>query len=121
MAFAGRTPTVAESRWMSRVQACGCIVCRLYMGVETPAEIHHLYGKTAEDCHFWILPLCYWHHRSGRYDDMVVSRHPNKAAFEDCYGSELYLVTKVIEFIDFEIPECLCLIDTTSFAWRLPN
>lgn len=84
---------------MARVRDLGCIVCRLFHGEETPAEIHHPYGKTAEGVHFKVLPLCYWHHRSGLCDDTVVSRHPHKAHFEDVYGTEEVLLQKTDELL----------------------
>jgi len=96
----GRTPTAEERRWMSRIQEFGCCVCRKVFGVLTPAEIHHIDGKTKVDAHLKSIPLCYHHHRSGVDSEQVTSRHPFKGRFEDRYGSQLELLEWVRERIN---------------------
>ena len=36
----------------------------------------------------FVLPLCYWHHRSGRDDEEITSRDHNQRRFEARYGTE---------------------------------
>ena len=70
----------------------GCVVCRLEFQIVSPAEIHHLEGKTKEGAHLRSIPLCPHHHRLGLRNDQVVSRHPHKQEFERRYGTEEYLL-----------------------------
>jgi len=91
----GRTPTADEARWMNDVQSLGCIICRKEGKGETPAEIHHLDGKTKEGAHFHVIPLCYFHHREGSSNPQFISRHPFKRRFEERYGTELDLMFEV--------------------------
>lgn len=91
----GRTPTAEEKRWMDDVQSLGCIVCRKEGKGQTPAEIHHIDGKTKVGAHFHIIPLCYFHHREGSATSLYISRHPYKRRFEERYGSELDLMFEV--------------------------
>jgi hypothetical protein len=79
---------------MDDIVQLGCIAC-IVMGVEeTPAEVHHVYGKTAPDAHFWTIPLCPSHHRYG-LNGAVASRHPHKKRFEELYGTEIELRERV--------------------------
>jgi len=76
---------------MERVSALGCIVCRLYLDVFSPAELHHpLSGGRRINDGFYI-PICYIHHRSGKNDKEAVSRHPHRKGFTTRYGTEKYL------------------------------
>lgn len=85
---------------MSRVRALGCVVCKQFHDEETPAEIHHVDGKTKEGAHFMVLPLCYIHHRAGISVPAAVSRHPYKADFEARYGTEEELLELVARMLD---------------------
>tara|TARA_Y100000289_G_C3831139_1_gene103651 strand:- start:65 stop:364 length:300 start_codon:yes stop_codon:yes gene_type:complete len=96
----GRTPTADEKRWMDAISQLGCIVCKRTMAVYTPAEIHHLEGKTSEGCHFKTIPLCYEHHRSGKDNILVTARHPHKFRFERRYGLERHLLEYCQELIN---------------------
>jgi len=95
----GRTPTAQEKQWMDDVQSLGCIVCRRHGRTETPAEIHHIDGKTKQGAHFHILPLCYFHHRQGSDSELFTSRHPYKRRFEERYGPEMELLFIVEEMV----------------------
>ena len=84
----GQYTSKEEKKDMDRKARWGCVVCRkIDMSVITPAEIHHIDGKTkkaSEDypgCHMLTIPLCYEHHREGSNNEMYVSRHPFKAEF----------------------------------------
>ncbi len=97
----GRKPTKSEADYMDKVSELGCIVCRMQGRYRVPAEIHHVEGKTKPDAHFKIIPLCFVHHRAGRYDEPV-SRHPYKKRFIDAYGSEESLMQKVKTLIEHQ-------------------
>ena len=84
----GRTPTVEEKRWLDSICLLGCIDCQREMGIYSPAEPHHIDGKTKPGAHLNTIPLCPAHHRFGLNDAMGVSRHPHKAEFECMYGTE---------------------------------
>ena len=101
----GRQPNKQEKLWMDSISQVGCIVCKLLYDAYTPAEIHHIDGKTkkaSEDypgCHMLTIPLCYEHHREGSNNEMYVSRHPFKAEFVKRYGTEMYLLEKTKELL----------------------
>lgn len=99
----GRKPTKEEKEYMDRVVALGCCVCRLFHGVESPCEIHHIDGKTKEGAHFMTIGLCYNHHRSKKRIFECVSRHPWKNAFELRYGTEERLLIKTLGILNIEV------------------
>ena len=100
----GRKPTKAEQYHMDKVRSLGCIVCRKE-GISINAEIHHVYGKTRQakgdfrGAHFYVLPLCFNHHRAGRHEPPI-SRHPYKARFIKAYGSEQELLQEVEKLLE---------------------
>jgi hypothetical protein len=94
MSIKGRKPTKKEAEHMDKVSQLGCIVCRNTNGCITPAEIHHIEGKTKVDSHFKVLPLCFDHHRKGNRF-RPISRHPYKRRFEEAYGKEEKLLEQV--------------------------
>jgi hypothetical protein len=96
----GRTPTREESEYMGKVANVGCIICRLYLDLESPAEIHHTEGKTKVGCHFLILPLCERHHRTP--GPGYVSRADGKKAFEAAYMSEPDLIIVVRKAVELQ-------------------
>ena len=91
------TPTREEKDWMDQIQQMGCIVCFQQWEVVTPAEIHHIAGKTNKNSHLLTIPLCYNHHRAGEDNEIFTSRHPFKARFEERYGYENHLYHAVYE------------------------
>ena len=97
----GRQPTQKEQKHMNCVADLGCIVCYNNGFPNTPAEIHHVYGRTKPNCHMEVLPLCYEHHRKGGLNglssptDLPISRHPYKRRFEEAYGTEEQLLSQV--------------------------
>lgn len=88
----GRSITKAEERRFRLIQDNGCIVCLEFMGVFTPAEIHHIEGKTKPGAHKKTLGLCYFHHRAGNDCTEYTSRHPHKKRFEERYATEAELL-----------------------------
>ena len=103
MVGAVQAPTAAERAHMDRVQALGCIACRME-GWTAPAEIHHVTDGQRRIGHRAVLPLCAWHHR-GQTESGVrpgvaeqlfgPSYARNPSAFEDRYGTQATLLTKV--------------------------
>ncbi len=84
---------------MDSISTLGCIVCRVHYDCESPAEIHHIDGKTKAGAHMNTIPLCYRHHREGVNNDMYVSRHPYKTEFVKRYGTEEELLQKVKDLL----------------------
>lgn len=84
-------PTAAESSYIARVVAAGCIVCRNLGYRETPAEAHHIgngtMGKRASN--YDVIALCPAHHRYGGHG---VAAHAGRKAFEARYGTERELL-----------------------------
>jgi hypothetical protein len=96
----GRNPTADEKRHMAKVAALGCIVCWNENGVNTPAAIHHIDGKTKKGSHFKVLPLCFEHHQGGCGEGRFISRHPWKKRFEKAYGTEQELLEQVNRLVE---------------------
>lgn len=84
---------------MDSISTLGCIVCRVHYDCESPAEVHHIDGKTKAGAHMNTIPLCYRHHREGVNNDMYVSRHPYKTEFVKRYGTEEELLQKVKDLL----------------------
>lgn len=86
---------MTNQEYLNKVANLGCIVCRLYYNLDTPAEIHHIrtgqgIGRRASDEE--AIPLCPKHHRNGGYG---VAYHAGKKGFEEKYGLELELLEEV--------------------------
>lgn len=94
MPLKGRAPNGPEKAWMNAIVQVGCIVCRLYKNCETPAEVHHLCGKTEKGCHFKTIPLCVWHHRhpDNHKPPRWLAYHGNKKSFIERYGDGEFLI-----------------------------
>lgn len=98
----GRKPTADEQAYMTAVASIGCIICLLYLQVESPAEIHHVEGRTKPGCHFLILPLCKPHHRDEGPSKGFVSRADGKKAFEEAYMLEHDLIIVVRQAVELQ-------------------
>lgn len=85
---------------MNAVAEAGCIICKLFHGVYSPAAIHHVDGKTKPGAHFKTLGLCGLHHQGGNDCQEYTSRHPYKARFEARYGSEAELMEKTKRLLE---------------------
>lgn len=88
----GRGANAADKQWMDRITQLGCCVCHRQFNVFTPAEVHHIDGKTKEGAHLKSIPLCYKHHRGGEDNASYTSRHPFKKRFEERYGTQYELL-----------------------------
>ena len=85
----------AEKVHLEKVSQGGCVVCRLFLGIDSGAcEIHHVReGKgTTRASHFEVLGLCTPHHRTGGYG---VAIHAGREEFVRRYGSEGELMQAV--------------------------
>jgi hypothetical protein len=89
-----RAVTAAEAAYWDRLaNEVGCIACRV-AGLPTSnyVSIHHIDGRTKPGCHMNVLPLCAGHHQQGTGEDKsLVAVHPDKARFEDLYGTQAEL------------------------------
>ena len=50
------TPNREEKIWMDQITQIGCIVCLKLWDLQTPAEVHHIQGKTRPGSHLMPLP-----------------------------------------------------------------
>jgi hypothetical protein len=90
---------VAEAKFQDQVRQLGCIICRLFHGVFSYCEIHHMLSGGRRMGEMFVLGLCPTHHRSGRNDEEVVSRDQNRRRFEKRYGSEESLLARTRELV----------------------
>ena len=92
MSLLGRKPTVLEQDWLNHSFQIPCLACRLFHNVEdSPAEYHHINGKTKPGAHFAGFSLCSKHHRISDtiHPKRWVSRHGDgKRIFQDRYMPE---------------------------------
>lgn len=96
------TPAERKERFdaLSRI---GCIVCRVFHGVHTAPQIHHLtglryraMGKKADDSH--SIPLCVYHHTGGNPD--ILSVHGNPKLFRQYYADQTELLDMTNKMIE---------------------
>jgi hypothetical protein len=53
-----------EKIWLNLIAQLPCIVCDFYYcETDSPAETHHLEGKTKPKAHLKTIRLCHKHHR----------------------------------------------------------
>lgn len=79
---------------MSAVVELGCIACFVIGKPGTPCEVHHMLEGGRRKGHMWTIGLCPAHHRGGRNDAEIASRHPHHREFERRYGTEQELLEK---------------------------
>ena len=53
--------SAAGSRYMAKVAATGCVVCRR-MGFDSPAQVHHVAEGSSQRSDFATVALCHEHH-----------------------------------------------------------
>jgi hypothetical protein len=84
---AKKAPTKAESAYMGKVAALGCII------EGNPAQVHHIregQGLSQRASHYLVIPLCPECHMG------ALSIHKTKRQFENIHGSELDLLAETI-------------------------
>lgn len=60
------TRALPSKRWMQRVAALGCVVCRRLGRGLVPAQLHHIAEGSSERSDFGVAPLCPEHHDPDR-------------------------------------------------------
>jgi len=55
--------TNAEKHHQDIVRRLGCVICREFLGVITPASIHHIAEGSGLRSEYMVAPLCYWCHQ----------------------------------------------------------
>lgn len=96
----GAAPTVAELALHHDMAGLGCIACRIDGRINPWVSIHHIDGRTRHDAHKKALPLCAQHHQQDDTDPLGrIAVHPNKARFEERYGSQESLLGKVMAML----------------------
>lgn len=114
-------PTKVERAWMDEITRLGCIVCLLQRYGFVPPAVHHLLDEGGRRIgHLFSIPLCQpGHHKDAPKSSGEISRHPNKARFEERYGTEESLLEKTREMIGWKA-KSFCLFGF-SHQRRLPE
>jgi len=81
----------ADKERYEKIAEIGCIVCKLFEGTWSPAEIHHPNGRT-KNGNQETYGLCFYHHREGSNCAEYTSRHPWLTEFEARYKTEEELI-----------------------------
>lgn len=55
----------AEKHHHEIVRSLGCVICREFLNVETPASIHHIAEGSGVRSEYMVAPLCPSHHKNG--------------------------------------------------------
>lgn len=95
--------TKAEKEWMDCIVQIGCLVCLLFENApETPGCPHHLLTDGGRRRgHLDTICLCDpGHHQNAPAGTGKISRHPNKARFEQAYGTEEELLVKSRKLVE---------------------
>lgn len=88
-------PTKDEAAWMDAIVRYGCIACRIDGVRPRRTAVHHLLRGGVRMGHKHTIGLCDPGHHQGGKPLGMVSRHPDKAAFEKKYGTETQLLKKL--------------------------
>lgn len=98
-----RAVTKEEKAMWSRLAALGCIAC-MHEGVFEPdVSIHHVDGRTKEDCHKLVLALCASHHQEGTgKNPHYVAVHPWKTRFEVRFGTQQELMAECAALLNLK-------------------
>lgn len=93
--MARKTKTKLEKLHMSKVASLGCIICG-----NPQVHLHHIryagLGMGKKSSHYSVIPLCQPHHQGN------FSIHNNPKEFTEKYGTQQYLLERVLE----RIKEC---------------
>lgn len=55
--------SVSAKTHMGIVASVGCVICREYLGCESPAEVHHVAEGSSKRSDYMTVGLCPEHHR----------------------------------------------------------
>lgn len=87
--------TKLERAWMDAITQIGCIVCLVFERAPgTPGAVHHLLRGGRRIGHLDSICLCDPGHHQRSPIAAKISRHPDKARFEQAYGTEAALLEK---------------------------
>jgi hypothetical protein len=90
--------TKREEAHMDKVARLGCIICREFKGVYSPAAIHHCTRLGKRD-HMKTVGLCPNHHQYGPFGDAI---HNGYRIFAAQYMTEQELLSRVNELLKEE-------------------
>ena len=98
-------PTKAEKAWMDAITQLGCLICLLQGRGFVPCAVHHMLDEGGRRIgHLYSIGLCDpGHHKNAPKSSGEISRHPNKARFEERYGTEASLLEKTREMIGWRV------------------
>lgn len=109
---------------MDAITQIGCIVCLVHFNAPaTPGCPHHMLDEGGRRIgHLATICLCDpGHHQNG--GDKKISRHPNKARFEQAYGSEESLLSRSRAIVEVRFgltfPEVLAGVDIDRIHYKL--
>lgn len=109
----GRSVSASERRVMDKIGQLPCIACSKHGRENTMISLHHVYGRTKENAHTYVLPLCCYHHDTllpkedrERYPDMLPvhakGKYGGKHQFALHNGTEVDLLRSVYELADLD-------------------
>lgn len=63
--------TKDEQRHHDIVRGLGCVICREFYNVRSPASLHHIAEGSGKRSEYMVAPLCYGHHqgKGGFHDE----------------------------------------------------
>lgn len=109
----GRTPTATERSVMNKIGSLSCICCKK-QGRDNPLiSLHHLDGRTKENTHCLVLPLCAGHHDTPvsnevllLYPDLIPYHAKGslggKTAWRKIHGNEYALLAECYELANID-------------------
>ncbi len=93
--------TKLERAWCDAITQIGCIVCFLFESAPgTPGAVHHLLSGGRRIGHLDTICLCDPGHHQKSPTPRKISRHPDKARFEQAYGTEESLLAKSRQLVE---------------------
>lgn len=98
-----RAKSANEKRLWDELGQLPCMACLVHGKEKHPVSIHHINGRTTENCHSFVVPLCEWHHDTPAPAEVramflwLIPRHAKgslggKPAFEKANATEYELM-----------------------------
>ncbi|MCG3884127.1 hypothetical protein I3271_05455 [Photobacterium leiognathi] len=109
----GRAPTAIEREVMNKIGSLSCICCKK-QGRDNPLiSLHHLDGRTKENAHCLVLPLCAGHHDTpvsnevlALYPDLIPYHAKGslggKTAWRKIHGNEYALLAECYKLANID-------------------
>ncbi|PIJ43365.1 hypothetical protein BOM24_08890 [Tatumella sp. OPLPL6] len=103
IAYRERSTSTDEKRLWDELGQLPCVACLEHGKERHPVAIHHMRGRTSENCHKLVIPLCDWHHDTPAPKEVIalhewmIPRHAKgslggKPAFEAANAKETDLM-----------------------------